>query len=221
MKHITFLSAALVVMALSAAPLYAQDDDRCCKKHKKASPQKKHDDGDKARKHDDGDKGRAPEPPRKPKVRKDEGGDDDRDSHRDCGLTPEQLKKILGHDGKDGKDLEEQIREHFKKFHPDGKCHCNCDHPKKGDDGEKHAKKGDDGDEHKKKPGSCDKDDEKKGDDKGGGDDSSDKGGKHKGSKGNNGVGNGQDPQPPGNPPQNDGAGTGKGNPGNKGGKKK
>lgn len=36
--------------------------------------------------------------------------------------------------------------------------------------------------------------------------------------KGNNGVGNGEDPQPPGNPPVNDGEGTGPGNPGNKGG---
>ena len=36
--------------------------------------------------------------------------------------------------------------------------------------------------------------------------------------KGNNGVGNGQDPQPPGNPPINDGPGTGPGNPGNRGG---
>jgi hypothetical protein len=35
---------------------------------------------------------------------------------------------------------------------------------------------------------------------------------------GNNGVGNGIDPQPPGNPPINDGPGTGPGNPGNKGG---
>jgi hypothetical protein len=34
--------------------------------------------------------------------------------------------------------------------------------------------------------------------------------------KGNNGVGNGLDPQPPGNPPVNDGPGTGPGNPGNK-----
>jgi FecR-like protein len=34
--------------------------------------------------------------------------------------------------------------------------------------------------------------------------------------KGNNGVGNGQDPQPPGNPPVNDGPGTGPGNPGNR-----
>jgi Uncharacterized protein conserved in bacteria len=32
--------------------------------------------------------------------------------------------------------------------------------------------------------------------------------------KGNNGVGNGQDPPPPGNPPVNDGPGTGPGNPG-------
>jgi hypothetical protein len=39
--------------------------------------------------------------------------------------------------------------------------------------------------------------------------------------KGNNGVGNGQDPQPPGNPPVNDGPGTGPGSPGNKGGAKK
>jgi hypothetical protein len=36
--------------------------------------------------------------------------------------------------------------------------------------------------------------------------------------KGNNGVGNGLDPQPPGNPPINDGPGTGPGNPGNQGG---
>jgi hypothetical protein len=32
--------------------------------------------------------------------------------------------------------------------------------------------------------------------------------------KGNNGVGNGWDPQPPGNPPVNDGPGTSPGNPG-------
>ena len=31
---------------------------------------------------------------------------------------------------------------------------------------------------------------------------------------GNNGVGNGQDPQPPGNPPWNDGPGTSPGRPG-------
>jgi hypothetical protein len=36
------------------------------------------------------------------------------------------------------------------------------------------------------------------------------------GQKGNNGVGNGEDPQPPGNPKVNDGPGTGPGNPGNK-----
>jgi len=34
--------------------------------------------------------------------------------------------------------------------------------------------------------------------------------------RGNNGVGNGLDPQPPGNPPINDGPGTGPGNPGNR-----
>jgi hypothetical protein len=40
-------------------------------------------------------------------------------------------------------------------------------------------------------------------------------------SKGNNGVGNGVDPQPPGNPPVNDGPGTSPGNPGNKAGANK
>lgn len=39
--------------------------------------------------------------------------------------------------------------------------------------------------------------------------------------KGNNGVGNGLDPAPPGNPPLNDGPGTSPGNPGNKGGANK
>jgi hypothetical protein len=34
--------------------------------------------------------------------------------------------------------------------------------------------------------------------------------------KGNNGVGNGLDGQPPGNPPINDGPGTSPGNPGNR-----
>lgn len=34
--------------------------------------------------------------------------------------------------------------------------------------------------------------------------------------KGNNGVGNGEDPQPPGNPPVNDGPGTSPGHPGNR-----
>jgi hypothetical protein len=35
--------------------------------------------------------------------------------------------------------------------------------------------------------------------------------------RGNNGVGNGEDGQPPGNPPVNDGTGTSPGNPGNQG----
>jgi hypothetical protein len=34
--------------------------------------------------------------------------------------------------------------------------------------------------------------------------------------KGNNGVGNGEDPPPPGDPKENDGTGTGPGHPGNK-----
>ena len=39
------------------------------------------------------------------------------------------------------------------------------------------------------------------------------------GPRGNNGVGNGADPQPRGNPPVNDGPGTRPGKPGNRGGK--
>lgn len=38
----------------------------------------------------------------------------------------------------------------------------------------------------------------------------------HAGGRGNNGVGNGLDPQPPGRPRMNDGPGTGPGNPGNR-----
>lgn len=38
-------------------------------------------------------------------------------------------------------------------------------------------------------------------------------GGPRGGPKGNNGVGNGEDPQPPGNPKVNDGPGSGPGNP--------
>ena len=41
---------------------------------------------------------------------------------------------------------------------------------------------------------------------------------RNRGPKGNNGLGNGLDPQPPGNPPVNDGPGTSPGNPGNRGG---
>ena len=42
--------------------------------------------------------------------------------------------------------------------------------------------------------------------------------GSKRGDNGNNGVGNGYDHQPPGNPPINDGFGSSPGNPGNQGG---
>lgn len=41
----------------------------------------------------------------------------------------------------------------------------------------------------------------------------------HDGEHGNNGIGNGEDPQPPGEPPVNDGSGTRPGTPGNRGGR--
>jgi hypothetical protein len=44
--------------------------------------------------------------------------------------------------------------------------------------------------------------------------------GKPKRVHGNNGLGNGLDPQPPGNPPVNDGPGAFPGNPGNKQGRR-
>ena len=53
------------------------------------------------------------------------------------------------------------------------------------------------------------------------GDDSHGQSGKGNEDHGNNGVGNGTDPQPPGNPPINDGEGTSPGNPGNRGAGKK
>lgn len=55
------------------------------------------------------------------------------------------------------------------------------------------------------------------GDDSGSGGDDRGSSGRKGGPKGNNGLGNGEDPQPPGNPPVNDGSGTGPGHPGNKG----
>ena len=53
------------------------------------------------------------------------GGDEHKkkDEGRKCGSTPEQLKKELK-----GKCTDEDIKEHFKKHHPDGVCHCRCDH---------------------------------------------------------------------------------------------
>ncbi|WP_428269686.1 hypothetical protein [Haliangium sp.] len=49
-------------------------------------------------------------------------------------------------------------------------------------------------------------------------DDDDDGGGSDGGERGNNGVGNGEDPQPRGDPPVNEGPGTGPGEPGNRGG---
>ena len=86
-----------------------------------------------------------------------------------------------------GQDVDKCVKEHFRIYHPDGCCHCFCRHHEEGG---------------------------KEGGPRDGG--SKDGGAKDNNRKGNNGVGNGVDPQPPGNPPVNDGAGTGPGNPGNK-----
>ena len=103
-----------------------------------------------------------------------------------------------------------------------------------GDDDDDHGSgggSGDDDDDNGSGGGSGDDDDDN-GSGGGSGDDDDDNGsggGGHSNgdgcpnndhSKGNNGVGNGYDPQPPGNPPVNDGHGTSPGNPGKGGGSK-
>lgn len=166
----------------------------------------------------------------KPKDKVEDEGKGDK--KKECGVGRDDYKKQLKGAGKTDDDCEKESAEHFAKIHPDGRCHCKCTH---GDEGKKHKPD--------EKCGGIDRDEFKKGlKKKGKGDDDCEKesvehfkkvhpdGGRchctcdHESSgkpKGNNGVGNGVDPQPPGNPKPNDLPGTGPGNPGNKGGPNK
>lgn len=98
---------------------------------------------------------------------------------------------------------------------PRGGKDCCCDH-EDGDDGPKGRMGGGGGDSGPR--GRKGGDDGESGDDSGSNGNDSGPRGRKGGPKGNNGVGNGEDPQPPGNPPVNDGPGSGPGKPGNRGG---
>jgi hypothetical protein len=78
-----------------------------------------------------------------PAGEKSRGKDGDQDA-RDCGksqqeILQEMLKKFDGN----REALIDKIKEHFKDRHPDGRCHCRCDHERKGppkDDGDRELK---------------------------------------------------------------------------------
>lgn len=238
MRYLALVVAAAFLAGLSGAA-WAQDDGPCTCKHiagahnkkdhsKEQGHEKKIPPGQ-AKKKGEGPHGKKP------------GGEGDKEAHK-CGKTAGQLLDQF----KKGAppDLEKKVKDHFK-FHPDGVCHCECGHKEesgkkdghKGEDyyGKKPA--GDGGKEgHKcgKTPGQFaeglkehkkDEADRKtkehfKSHPEGVchcscGHKDSGKSEGH-GEKGNNGVGNGLDPQPPGNPPVNDGPGSAPGNPGNK-----
>ena len=128
-----------------------------------------------------------------------------------CGRNSGQMAEALAAKGFKG-DVDAHVADHFK-AHPDGLCHCSCGHDKpeggKKKDGApscgvtikqavnetdaKHFKT-----QHPDGVCHCLCEHEGKGE---------------KGGKGNNGVGNGVDPQPPGKPPVNDGPGSSPGKP--------
>jgi hypothetical protein len=184
---------------------------------------------------------------KKPKDRGDApAGKDEKKGKAPCGKGPHEIAEEMKKNGLGGDDLDESVAKHFKAKHPDGPCHCTCGHegedgagrpkppPKEGDAPAPRAKQPPkDGDacgrtvkqilgeprvdenkvaEHFKRHHpkgeachcSCGHDAPPR-----------------KGEKGNNGVGNGEDPQPPGKAPVNDGPGDKPGAPGRKGGEKR
>lgn len=164
-------------------------------------------------------------------------GKEERKARPGCGKSPHDIAAEMKKNGLGGDDLDESVAKHFKTKHPEGPCHCTCKHeaeepaprvklpPKEGDacgrtvkqvlqsspridenkvaeHFKRHHPKGD--------PCHCSCGHEAPE-------------GKPKGrpEKGNNGVGNGEDPQPPGKPPVNDGPGSKPGAPDRKGGDKR
>jgi hypothetical protein len=145
-----------------------------------------------------------------------------------CGKSRADIAAEMKKNGLDGPDLEDSVAAHFKANHPDGPCHCTCGHDREEPAGPKPPLR--DGDACGKTPKqilqSSPKIDENK---------VAEHFKKHhpkgeachcncghaKPEKGNNGVGNGEDPQPPGKAPVNDGAGDKPGAPGRKGGEKR
>ena len=181
--------------------------------------------------------------PDRPEKKKDgEGGPkEERKKQPSCGKSPHDIAGEMKKNGLGGDDLDESVAKHFKAKHPDAPCHCTCKHEaedaaprvkpplKEGDACGRTVKQilesGPRVDEnkvaehfkrHHAKGDACHCScghDAPEGKPKGKGD--------VRGEKGNNGVGNGQDPQPPGKPPVNDGPGSKPGNPDRKGGDKR
>jgi hypothetical protein len=143
--------------------------------------------------------------------RKGDGGDCDREHPDKEGPKGPPRFKPGGPDGFKGP------QDHFRsgpdkpKGPPPRGKDCCCDH-EDGDGGPKGRMGGDSGPKGRKGG-----DDGESGDDSGSNGNDSGPRGRKGGPKGNNGVGNGEDPQPPGNPPVNDGPGSGPGKPGNRG----
>lgn len=142
-RIVAVLGVLALVWGLSAAPASAQDKgDKKGDKRDEAKACKEK--GEKEKGENEGkkpDKGAEKTESDKPKKcgcscgkdgKKDEGDDADRKPEnrdkRPCGRTPEEIKRFIMkcHDWNE-EDLEREIREHFKK-HPDGRCHCLCDH---------------------------------------------------------------------------------------------
>lgn len=169
---------------------------------------------------------------------KEKKGDAPRENRKDegrgagaCGKGRAEIFDAMKKEGLGGDDLEGFVDSHFKARHPDGPCHCNCGHEKEAAPPKPAHREGEDCGRTIKQILSGPRIDENKvadhfkrhhpkgeachcscGHEK--------EGGKPK-EKGNNGVGNGEDPQPPGKPPVNDGPGSKPGKPGNKGGDKR
>ncbi len=227
MKILTLAVSVLCVLALTAGPAFGhQEDGRCdCKEIPKAHYKKDHGQKDAPPK-----KGEGSQDTPKKKEGPQDGGDrkgppKEGGGERKCGKSAATVyDEWIKRKDVNAKDLEQNIKEHFKQ-HVDGVCHCLCGHNEGG------AKKegGGEGPPPIKKVGGGDAPPAKKEGPPGEGKPKAKKCNcekPHDGEckdkeKGNNGVGNGEDPQPPGKPPVNDGPGSGKGKPGNKGGDKK
>jgi hypothetical protein len=218
----TFLSLA----AWALLALFPQDDERCsCKEIQKIHAKKDH--------------LHKPPPPKGPKdgehKRPPKEGAGDEHAKTCAGkLLQEILKERAAGRGGEADPGEEKVRRHFES-HSDGRCHCFC--RPGGDEKPKKIVDGDAPHPPKKVPGDGPPPPPKKKPEAGQDDcackhlhdgpcppkkvpgDGPPPPPKKPGAegrskeKGNNGVGNGEDPQPPGKAPVNDGPGSGPGKP--------
>ena len=245
MKKPAAVVTVAILFVLGLSPLGATQDGDARKRPEGPAPEGKRKDVP-----PEGVERKGPPPPLKEGERKGPPPPPKESAKPDakCGkeLAP-CLDEIKKRKGVNRELLEGITRDHFKVFHPDGCCHCECGHkvPPPEAEGEKRSDRkcgrdpvglgedlrkrkdlgNDDVDRHVKDhfrirhPDGvchcfCRHEEGSKGDGPRG--DAPKDGAGKDGRKGNNGVGNGVDPQPPGNPPVNDGPGTCPGNPGNK-----